>query len=187
MNKYILSIAILLLTLTSCKKEEPVKEKDIYDYYDGQLTIKRNGKDWKFKLLAVTNDTIFGLHIIDLRDGFEWDRATIGSVPPREGSYILEGWKFSPDTLAADVSTAYYNGSFNQGSDIWGPNYLRMDRPHFIRVSSYDSVNHKVSGTFSMSFIRDSSRSKLGVYLDTVSYTDASFSATIWHVDELPK
>ncbi|MBL7712422.1 MAG: hypothetical protein JNL13_08165 [Chitinophagaceae bacterium] len=180
---------LIFLVLCSCKKEEAPKEKKWYDYYDGQLTLKRNGKEKKFKLLALTNDTIFWINIADVRDDFAWDEAEAASIPLQEGTYILEdyrAWKFGPDTFASSVSTAYYNGSFNQGSDVATPNYLRKDRPRFITLSTYDPVNKTVSGTFSMSFKRDSSSQKDN-RLDTVSYTDAVFSATLHHRDELPQ
>jgi hypothetical protein len=192
MNKYILSIAILLLLKLSCKKKE-APAYDPYSSYNGSVTVMRNGAVWNPKSRVVYDSASterFYLSIVDARN-FAWDGMTIGNIEAKAGTFNIDMdywvWKKARKDSVVGLITAFYNGSFNEGSDIASANYMRLDRPHFIKIDQYDPATKRVSGTFSVSFIRDSSRSKMGIYLDTVSYTNATFSATIWNQDELPK
>jgi hypothetical protein len=192
--KNVTVILFCLLIIGACKKKEAIP-KNNYAQYNGTITAIRNGKEWKpFIGAFYTGNNInntFYIDIVDNHDNFEWDGISFNNIPSKVGVYECidyYDWLKSTDSVDLMSATAFYNGSFNEGSDVGGRNTIRTDRPHRITIEYYNAATHEIRGSFEVSFMRsDTSRSrKLGL-LDTVTYSNATFSATIWNPDEMPK
>ena len=138
--KNTLFILSLMLVFVSCKKEQvPTEKPDEYWFYNGTISITRNGKEWKPRLCAVYDNSAtkasFHISIIDVREGFLWDEFGFYNIPCSNNNNIVEDYKIwlkSKDSAILKMPYALYNGSFNEGADAISVSNMRKDRPHYI-------------------------------------------------------
>lgn len=182
-----------LLSLGACKEEE--EPSLIPDYYWGEASALKNGKEWQPLIYGITLRGIsrqYGI-LMDVfsEQGFRRERLTFGylkkdridSFPVLADSIFKNENNFPNELIYSDSCDATHSTMIDDG-DVVGDFYdVDQTKDNYIEIVEYDEESGEVSGRFEVTFILTYDSPWTPDSPDTVKFTNGVFKTKIW--DEL--